>query len=109
MLKAQDPVRYFAIHEFLAQINQRLAREVPGFERAHYVRECLYHTACMMDSPLIEQQLLDALQLVQLEPLGTLFQFYEEFKQDIELIEVLGKHLKTVRTAISRYLPEDKR
>jgi hypothetical protein len=106
LLKAQDPGRYFAVHEFLAQTNQRLAREVTGFDRARYIRECLYHTACMMDSPQISQQLLDALRLVEQESAETLLQFSEEFKQDIELKEALGKHFVAVQTAIFQYLPD---
>jgi hypothetical protein len=105
LLKAKDSARYFAIHEFLAQTNLRLAKEVFGFDRARYIRECLYHTACMMDSPSIEQQLLDALQIVEQEPLETLLQFSEEFSQDAELKEALGKHLAVVQTKIVQYQP----
>jgi len=106
LLKAEHPERYFAIHEFLAQTNQRLAREVPGFDRARYIRECLYHTACMMDSPSTEQQLLDTLQIVKQEPLEALLQFSEEFSQDSELKEALGKHLAIIETTIVQYLPQ---
>jgi len=105
LLKAEHSERYLAIHEFLAQTNRRLAREVSGFDRARYIRECLYHTACMADSPLIEQQLLDALQIIEQEPLETLVQFSEEFSQDTELKEALGKHLTIVQAQIVQYRP----
>ena len=81
LLKTEHPDRYFAIHEFLAQTNLRLAKEVSGFDRARYIRECLYHTARMIDSPSIEQQLLDALQIVEQEPLETLLKFSEELSR----------------------------
>ena len=79
LLKTEHPDRYFAIHEFLAQTNLRLAKEVSGFDRARYIRECLYHTASMIDSPSIEQQLLEVRCLVRspwdcfLRILGLLF------------------------------------
>ena len=105
LLKAENSERYFAIHEFLAQTNLRLAREVSGFDRTRYIRECLYHTACMMDSPSIEQQLLDAIQIVEQEPLETFLQFSEEFSQDGELQEALGNHLAIVRAKIVEHRP----
>jgi hypothetical protein len=105
LLKAEHSERYFAIHEFLAQTNRRLAREVSGFDRARYIRECLYHTASMMNAPSTERQLQDALKIIEEEPLETLLQFSEEFSQDGELKEALGSHLTTVQTRISEYLP----
>jgi hypothetical protein len=104
-LKAEYPERYFAIHEFLAQTNLRLAREVSGFDRTRYIRESLYHTASMMDSPTIEQQLMNALQIVELELPETLLQFSEEFSQDAELKEALGKHLTIIQATIVQYQP----
>jgi NB-ARC domain len=105
LLKAQHSERYFAIHQFLAQTNLRLAKEVPGFDRTRYIREALYHIASLTDSPSIEQQLLDALKIVKQEPPETLLQFSEEFSQDTELKEALGSHLTTLQTKISEYLP----
>jgi hypothetical protein len=105
LLKAENLARYSAIHEFLAQTNLRLAREVSGFDRTRYIRECLYHIASLTNSPTIEQQLLDALQLVEQEPLEILLQFSEEFSQDVELKVALGSHLTTVQTRILAYLP----
>ncbi len=105
LLKAKDSERYFAIHEFLAQTNLRLAKEVFGFDRARYVRECLYHTACMMDSPPIEQQLLDTIQIVEQESQETLSQFSKEFSQDMQLKEALGNYLAIVQATIVQYLP----
>jgi hypothetical protein len=106
LLKTQQSERYFAIHEFLAQTNLRLAKEVTGFDRARYIRECLYHTASMKDSPFIEQQLLDVLKIVEQEPLETLLQFSEEFSQDTELKEALGIHLAIVEAKIVQYQPD---
>jgi hypothetical protein len=105
LLKAEHPERYFAIHEFLAQTNLRLAREVSGFDRTRYTRESLYHTASLTDSPSIEQQLLDTLQIVEQEPLETLLQFSEEFSQDAELKEALGHHLAIVQARLVQYRP----
>jgi hypothetical protein len=105
LLKAEHSERYFAIHGFLAETNLQLAREVSGFDRARYIRECLYHTACMMDSSSTEQQLLDALRIVEQEPLETLLQFSEEFSQDAELKEALGNHLAIVQAKIVQYQP----
>jgi hypothetical protein len=105
LLKTEHSERYFAIHEFLAQTNLRLAREVSGFDRTRYIRECLYHTSSLTNAPSIEQQLLDALQIVEQEPPETLLQFSEEFSQDAELKEALGSHLTTVQTKILAYLP----
>jgi hypothetical protein len=105
LLKVEHSERYFAIHEFLAQTNRRLAREVSGFDRARYVRECLYHTACMMDSPPVEQQLLDTIQIVEQESQETLSQFSQEFSQDMQLKEALGNYLAIVQATIVQYLP----
>jgi hypothetical protein len=104
LLKAEHSERYLAIHEFLARTNLRLARGVNGFDRVRYICECLYHTACLMDSsPSIEQELLDALQTVEQEPSDILLQFSEEFSQDAELKEALGKHLAIVQATIVQY------
>jgi len=103
LLKAEHSERYFAIHEFLAQTNQRLAREVSGFDRARYIRECLYHTASMKDSSSIEQQLLDALQIVEQEPPETLLLFSNECSQDGELKEALGNHLTVLQAKLIQY------
>jgi len=79
LLKIEQPQRYFAVHDFLVQTNLRLAREFSGSDRVRYVRECLYHTACNTNSPLLSGMLVQAMQIILEEPPETFQQFSEEF------------------------------
>jgi hypothetical protein len=100
LLKNEESQRYFAIHDFLAQTNLRLARELSGSDRVRHVRECLYHTASNTSSPALEALLAQALDLILQEPLELFQQFSEEFSQDEELKEALGSHLNAIQTKL---------
>jgi hypothetical protein len=101
LLKSEQPERYLAIHDFLAQTNLRLAREFPGLDRIRYVRECLYHTASNTGSPIQAEQLTQALQIILQEPPEIFQQFAEEFAQDKELKEALGSHFTAIQAKIT--------
>lgn len=100
LLKVEQPERYFAIHDFLAQKNLHLATEVPGSDRVRYLREALYHIASNTHSTQLPELLARALQIIIQEPPDTFLQFYEEFSQDDELKEALSSHLTTVQSTL---------
>lgn len=100
LLKIEQPTRYFAIHDFLAQKNLHLAMEVPGSDRVRYLREALYHIASNTSSAQISELLTQVLQIIVQEPPDTFLQCYEEFLQDDELKEALGTHLTAVQATL---------
>ncbi len=104
LLKTEQPLRYFAIHDFLAQTNLRLAREFVGTDRVRCLRECLYHTVSHASSPLLAELLSQTLQMILQEPPETLQQFLEEFSQDQELKETLGERVGSIHASISAQL-----
>ncbi|GCE31404.1 hypothetical protein KDA_68880 [Dictyobacter alpinus] len=104
LLKMQHLDNYLAIHSFLAQLNQRLAGEQPGFDRVRYTRECLYHIACSAQETDIAQQLEEGMQLMLQESLENFQQFTEEFAQDQELKEALGDYLIKVQSIIAAHI-----
>ena len=95
-----QPQEYFAVHNFLAQLNQQMANEATGQDRVRYTREYLYHLA---SNPTIvdqSQRIMEATQSVLKEQPMILQPFIEEFAQDQELKEALGPHLAIVERAI---------
>ena len=91
---------YFAVHNFLAQLNQQMTSEATGQDRVRYMREYLYHLA---SNPTIvdqSQRIMEATESVLKEPPVILQPFIEEFAQDQELQEALGPHLATVEQVI---------
>lgn len=95
-----QPQEYFAVHNFLAQLNQQMAKEATGQDRVRYTCEYLYHLA---SNPTIvdqSQRIKEATESVLKEQPVILQPFIEEFAQDQELKEVLGQHLATVEQAI---------
>ncbi|HMH10805.1 MAG TPA: AAA family ATPase [Candidatus Nitrosopolaris rasttigaisensis] len=100
LLKIEQLQRYFAVHDFLADTNLRLAKQFSGSDRVRYIRECLYHTASNTSSPLLSELLAQALQIILQEPPETFLQFLEEFSQDEELKEILGNNTNIVLSLI---------
>jgi len=107
LLRSQQPERYFAIHNFLAKTNLRLANEVVGSDRTRYIREYFYHIASNTTVPFSLELLMQSLQIIGKEPPEILVQFREEFSQDKELKETLGSHFAAVQAAIQAHLFKD--
>lgn len=107
--KIEDPERHLKIHSFLARINKQIADEVHGLDRMRYLREYLYHSAhtetAQSLAPILEQTTRDIIT----ESPESAEQFYEEFKLDEELNEVLGEQNKTVLSHVYRYRAEASR
>ena len=104
--RIEDPERHFKIHSFLARINKQIADEVHGLDRMRYLREYLYHSAhtetAQSLAPILEQITRDIIA----ELSESAEQFYEEFKLDEELNEVLGEQKKIVLSQVYRYRAE---
>jgi NB-ARC domain len=104
ILRFEQPERYFAIHAFLAEVNERLATEVTGFDRIRYLKECLYHQACNTASPDQSNLLRETMQLIGMMSPELYLQFWEEFSQDDELKEALDSHLEAIQSIIHQKL-----
>lgn len=91
-LKIREPESHYAIHDFLARLNQESMTKVVGLDRVRYLREYLYHLACKGDTNDLLEQIRQAVQQTAEESPETLLQFSEEFTQDEELQETLGAY-----------------
>ena len=102
-LKIEEIHRYREVHEFLAHLNERYAKEVTGSDRIHYLQEFFYHKANsgnVEDLPSILTHYVE--QIIQEESFETFIQFSEEFSGDKELREALGDNANIVLTLIHR-------
>ena len=95
-----QPQEYFAVHDFLAQLNQRMANEATGQDRVRYMREHLYHLASDSMIANQNQRITEAIESILKEQPVILQPFFEEFAQDQELKEALGPHLAMAEQAI---------
>jgi hypothetical protein len=95
-----QPQEYFAVHDFLVQLNQQMANEATGQDRVRYTREYLYHLASNPTTVGQSQRILDAVETVLKEQPVILQPFIEEFAQDQELKETLGPQQAIVEQAI---------
>jgi hypothetical protein len=90
--KIEHPERHTEIHNFLARLNKKFADDFPGTtDHTRYLREFLYHRAQIESQQNMLQQLEQTVGQIINEPLEFFQQFYEEFRQDDELKEALGK------------------
>ncbi len=103
-LKIEQPVRYYEIHDFLAQDNKRQAEEVAGWDRMRYILEYLYHAALGRDTADLPHLLEKTIAGIIAGSSEDFTLFYEEYKQDMELQTVLGEHAKIVFSLICREL-----
>ncbi len=101
--RIEDPERHFAIHRFLAQLNRQFADEVRGLDRLRYLREYLYHSASTETPPQLALILEQTMPEIINESPESSDQFYEEFRLDEELKEVLGEQKKIVLSHIYRH------
>jgi len=99
LYRSTRPQECFAVHDFLATLNQQLANEATGQDRARYAREYLYHLA---NNPLIAQQDQQINEAILKWPPAILQPFFEEFAQDLELKETLGPYLAPIEAAIQQ-------
>lgn len=110
-LKITYPERYAEINRFLAEINKQNATsdEIRGTDRIHYQREYLYHSAINTAdghlSTFLQTTIGQMIQAVKQDS-DQLMQFREEFLQDHELQDVLGKHATIVITLVDQALTQ---
>ncbi len=100
---------YYKINRFLAEINQSNAKEVSGPDRIRYQREYLYHMANSGDEKQLARILTETVQQIikdAEEAPELLIQFREEFIQDTELKELLGKDANLVLSLTNKHLAQ---
>jgi hypothetical protein len=98
-LKIEQPQLYQDIHRFLAAKNRGFVEDVSGIDRIHYLREFFYHLAHCEQEEIWQQIIREQIeQLMNQEPgedrvrfAEKLVRFHEEFRQDEELQEALGR------------------
>jgi hypothetical protein len=100
LYQQMSPQEYFAVHNFLADLNRQLAQEATGQDRVRYAREYLYHLASNPSIEHHEQKVMEALASILKEQPEFLQPFFEEFAQDQELKEELSQYLPQVEQAI---------
>jgi hypothetical protein len=89
-LKIEQPQLYQEIHHFLAEKNKSFVQEVSGTDRVHYLREFFYHLAHFEQEEVMRQMLAEQIeQLMKQGSVESLIRFYEEFRLDEDLQEVL--------------------
>lgn len=88
--KIERNERFLEIHRFLAQLNRKLADDVPGSDRIRYLREYLYHCALTEQPQEIERIVRETVAFIAKEPPALFEQFHEEFLQDEEFKESLN-------------------
>ena len=99
---------FIKIHQYLAEKNRQIAIEVIGSDSIRYLREYLYHSAQSLDTQAIEPILQTTLEQINKISSNAIFQFYNEFTQDNELQEALGKHLTNVLSLMmQKYLTQE--
>src|SRR6266487_3180176 len=103
-LKLEQTEVYYALHSFLAQLNHELAAQVSGSDRVRYLREYLYHWAHNENTQTFPNVLANTLQQIIEGSAESLLQFYEEYVQDEELKEALGKNSTTMMSLMHREL-----
>jgi hypothetical protein len=99
---------FLAIHQYLAEKNRHIATtEVTGSDRVRYLCEYLYHSAQNPDAQTAEAILQPIEQQINTMSPETILQLSEEFRQDEELQEILGKHRENVYTFIAEHLTQE--
>lgn len=108
-LKINQPERYMALHDFLAQYCKEKAAEGDNYEQTRYLREYLYHRACS-GTPQRLPGLLTSTALNIIEQTQNrddlLIKFLEEFLQDQELQYVLNPYSAIITNIIYKRLAE---
>jgi len=106
-LKIERPDDYHEINRFLVEISQSNANDASGPDRIRYQREYLYHSANSCTEEQLPHILATTVQQIIQEAEKApedLIQFQEEFSQDTELKELLGKHVDIVLSPIYQQL-----
>lgn len=109
LYRLTQPQEYFAVHDFLAQLNAQLASEATGQDRVRYAREYLYHLASNPYQAQQSQRIMEVVTTMLKEQPAILQPFIEEFAQDQELKEALGSNLTSVEMAIEKRSTQMKR
>ena len=98
--KIVSPLRYRQINQYLAELNWDNAKAITGPDHIRYQREYFYHSANSLEAqqlqPLLSQTIQQIILAAEEEP-DRLIQFVEEFMQDEELKEALGKQMTVVQ------------
>jgi KAP family P-loop domain len=103
----EDLARYKQVHAFLMEQNWRLAMEVSGTDRIHYIQEYLYHSASCLANDVIQDNINKATKQILAEVDDALWQFIEEYEEDKELQTALGSHKDKVLAKIYQYLADN--
>jgi len=108
-LQIEQPERYAAIHQFLADINKREAITYTGTDRIHALQEYLYHSACYEEDTALQQIVEKTVQQFIAEfatdprlSVENFSSFHEEYMRDEELQAVLGANSDTVKSLMYR-------
>jgi hypothetical protein len=104
--RVHNPSLFIEIHQYLAEKNKHIATQVTGSDSVRYLQEYLYHTAQSRDAQTVEAILEPTLQQINSISSDAILQFSEEFTQDNELQEILGKHRENVYTFIREHLSQ---
>lgn len=82
---------YLEVHRFLAELNKKLADKLTGTDHIWYIREALYHSAFTTPPVEMAHILEQSIQQIINDSSVLFEQFYEEFLQDKEFQEQLGR------------------
>jgi len=109
-MRLEQPELYSDLHQFLADLNQKLADEVNDANRIQYLCEYLYHSAYVQD----EHAFIQSIELVQQKITKITFEALEVFEsfeasfagllQDNDFMDVLGARMVKVSSLLYRYL-----
>lgn len=111
-IQLEQTERYFALHQFLAQLNKTLAGEVTDADRIRYLCEYLYHSAHRKNVEEFIPQLEQTLQEISetafdsFESFKAFENYFEEIVQDNDFGEALGEQTATILSLIYKYLAE---
>lgn len=103
------------LHEFLAQLNEKLADTVAGSDRIRYLCEYLYHSAYVRNEQEFAQILEHVLQsfvkitFESFESFGLFETYLEELLQDNDFKGALGERTTTIQSLVYNYLAETNR
>jgi hypothetical protein len=102
--------QYLEEHRFLAKLNKKFADEVSGSDYLRYLREYLYHSAHVLDKRQLSLLVTQTVSPIADGPYSLFEQFREEFLQDTEFQEVLGKVCAQIQSLLyQRLAREDKK
>jgi hypothetical protein len=105
-LKYNEPGKYEEVHDFMANMNRRLAAEVSGPDHIRYIEEMLYHLAESGATPdrLVDEVVGAAERLGKIHAAEQLIQFREELVHDANITSALADKVSFVRSVIEEQI-----